>query len=226
MLEESGIQDKENGEDDEYMEIDYGVVMPQSDDSASVPSASVSDREDSVNNFNVHINLSSLSELPRLHYSLAITIDRSILDHSLSSNISNSCISSLSVPGISSCCSISISNSIAYMLSPTIVNISATTTVVTTAVATTAATAAAATTAAAFAAATTVATSTATAAAAAFTTAATIDTTTTTISSMSTTTVATATNNSGNEITARPVYPKFGLFQFNNCMHCASLVHI
>ena len=104
------------------MEIDDGVVMAQSHGSASVPSASVSDKEDSVNNFN---------ELPRLHYSLAITIDRSVLDYTLSSDISIALV--FSVPGISSCGSIS--NSIAYMLSPTIANISATTTVAATAAA-------------------------------------------------------------------------------------------
>ena len=52
------------------MEIDDGAVMAQSDGSASVPSASVSDKEDSVNNLN---------ELPRLHYSLATTVDHSVL---------------------------------------------------------------------------------------------------------------------------------------------------
>ena len=45
MLEESGILDEGNGEDDEYMEVDDVVVMAQSDGSASVPSASVSDKE-------------------------------------------------------------------------------------------------------------------------------------------------------------------------------------
>ena len=86
------MQDGENGEDEEYMEIDNGVAMAQSDGSTSVPSASVNDRDDSVNNLNVCINLSGLSELPRLHYSLAITIDRSGLDHTLSYDISNSCL--------------------------------------------------------------------------------------------------------------------------------------
>ena len=87
-----------------------------------MPSASVSEKEDSVNNLN---------ELPRLHYSLAITIDHSVLDYTLSSDISITLV--FSVPRISSCCCIS--NSIAYMLSPTIANIRATTTVATTATA-------------------------------------------------------------------------------------------
>ena len=73
------------------MEIDDGIKIAPSDGCASVPSASVSDKADSMNNLNVRINLSSLSKLPRLH-SLAITIDRSILDHTLSSDISNSCL--------------------------------------------------------------------------------------------------------------------------------------
>ena len=106
----------------------------------------------------------------------------------------------LSVPGISSYCGISNSN--AYMLSPTIANISATTTVATIAVAVTAA------------------------ATATVTTAATIDTITAATSSTNTTTVAIATINSGTGTTVHQVYPKFGLFQFNYCMHRVSLVRM
>ena len=76
--------------------------------------------------------MNNLNEVPRLHYSLAITIDLSVLDYTLSSNISITLV--FSVSGISSCC-----NNIAYMLSPTIANISANTTVATIAVAATAA---------------------------------------------------------------------------------------
>ena len=86
------------------MEIDDGVIMAQSNGSASVPSASVSDKEDSV-------SVNNLNELPKLPYSLDITIDCSVLDYTLSSDISINLV--FSVPGISSCCSIS--NSIAYM---------------------------------------------------------------------------------------------------------------
>ena len=242
ILEESGILDEENGEEYEYMEVDDGLAMAQSDGSASVPSTSVSDKEDSVNNLNVCINLSSISEFPRFHGSLAITNVHSVLDNTLSSDISNSCTSSLSVTGISSCCRVSNTN--ACMLSPTIANISATTTVAAATVATTVATTATttttvatntvaaatvattvaatvATTVAATATTTTVATtvaataSTTTVAAAAAATAATITTTTATVSSTSITTVATATTNSGAGTTVRSVYPKFGLFQFS-----------
>ena len=234
ILEESGILDEENGEEYEYMEVDDGLAMAQSDGSASVPSTSVSDKEDSVNNLNVCINLSSISEFPRFHSSLAITNVHSVLDNTLSSDISNSCISSLSVTGISSCCLVSNTN--ACMLSPTIANISATTTVAAATVATTVATtttttttvatntvaaATVATTVAATATTTTVATTvaatatTTTVAAAAAATAATITTTTATVSSTSITTVATATTNSGAGTTVRSVYPKFGLFQFS-----------
>ena len=231
ILEESGILDEENGEEYEYMEVDDGLAMAQSDGSASVTSTSVSDKEDSVNNLNVCINLSS--EFPRFHSSLAITNVHSVLDNTLSSDISNSCISSLSVTGISSCCRVSNTN--ACMLSPTIANISATTTVAATTVATTVATTATttttvatntvtaatvATTVAATATttttvATTVAATATTTTVAAAATAATITTTTATISSTSITTVATATTNSGAGTTVRSVYPKFGLFQFS-----------
>ena len=111
------------------------------------------------------------------------------------------------------------------MLSPTIANISATTTVAAATVATTVATtttvatntvaaATVATTVAATATTTTVAAA-ATVATTAATTAATITTTTATVSSTSITTVATATTNSGAGTTVRSVYPKFGLFQFS-----------
>ena len=132
--------------------------------------------------------MNNLNKLPRLHYSLAITIDRSVPDYTLSSDISITLV--FSVPGVSSCC-----NSIAYMLSPTIANISATTTVAITAVAATAAAAA-------------------------------VDTTTAGYHSTNPTTVAKATTNSVTGTTVRPVYPKFGLFQFNYCMHCVSLVRM
>ena len=81
ILEESGILDEENGEEYEYMEVDDGLAMAQSDGSASVPSTSVSDKEDSVNNLNVCIDLSSISEFPRFHSSLAITNVHSVLDN-------------------------------------------------------------------------------------------------------------------------------------------------
>ena len=235
MLEESGILDEGNGKDDKYMEVDDVVIMAQSDGSASVPSASVSDKEDSVNNLNVCINLSSLSELPKFHNSPAVTINRSALDHTLSSDISNS---SLDIPGIGGC---GIVSNTACMSFPTIASISTTTTVAAATVATTVAAIATTTVAAAFATAATVAatvttttvatafaatattttiatTNVATAAAvttATITTAATITTTTATVGSTSTTTVATAATNSGTGTTVRPVYPKFGLFQFS-----------
>ena len=199
--------------------------------------ASVSDKEDSVNNLNICINLSSLSELPRLHNSPAVTINRSALDHTLSSDISNSC---LDVPGIGGCGIVSnmsfptiasisttttvaaatVATTVAAMATTTVaaaIATVATTTTVATAFAATATTTTVATTNVATAAAVTTATvTTATVTTATVTTAATITTTTTaTVGSMSITTVATAATNCGTGTTVRPVYPKFGLFQFS-----------
>ena len=107
----------------------YGIELPIRAPKAQLYGAHFSLHNRAGTFASICINLSSLSELPRLHNSLAIAVDRSILDHTLSSDVSST---------VSSCCGVSYI--IAYMSSPTIVNINTTTTVAATATTTTVAT--------------------------------------------------------------------------------------
>ena len=72
-------------------------------ESSSMPPTSVSDMEDGVSNLGICINLSSLSQVSGLCNGPAITTycSQAYLPSTLSSIISNTCISSVSTTGMS-----------------------------------------------------------------------------------------------------------------------------
>ena len=235
MLEESGILDEGNGEDDEYMEVDNVVVMAQSDGSDSVPSASVSDKEDSVNNLAtlvvatvVVVSVAAKAVATVVVVAVAATVAAVVIAAATvvvalaATVVATVAAATVVVVLILAIVGNDIHAVLLTMPQPPIPGTSkqellmsedsvwsrALRLIVTAGLLWSLGsslkldrfiqtfTAAAVTTAT-------------------VTTAATITTTTATVGSTSTTTVATAATNSGTGTTVRPVYPKFGLFQFS-----------